>query len=280
MGGMPYLFEKGQHLSTMDDRYSTASVDQRIEWLNKLQEKDKGRLILPNGDKAPLLTDLGTFGSDLDTVGHINRDWFGFEDLGDGTWKQHALVDNESTGWWINWNGDAHEMYRVGLVAALEASLGIEHRDAPAEYEVSEARRQWPIECFWTCPSPKFEVAMSWRNHVNGGAAWGPGEVVLVVSTPGANGGSPISPWLNKGPWIHKTEDYKEHTANDPLQTQYRRGLWVIGSNYKGEPPKPQKDEAEPPGEGALAPAFLFFNSDSEVLVIRPSLKDGGVLNS
>ncbi len=304
MGGMPHIFEKGRLCTLADSRYTRASVSQRIAWLNQLQA-ESGNLILDKDQTGALLTDLGSFRVELPDdrplpkthVQHLNEDWFGLEQLEDGMWQRKPGTRLDATGWWRGWTGDAHEIHRVAYVAALEASLGLEHRDRPAQYDEAEVQRYWPIEIFWTCPAPKYECCVTWFDH----QPWwqplrplcrvvprifdGGGHVILVVSTPPANGNSPLSRFLDRGSLIDtEGDDYQAHRADDPLSTDHRRGLWIIGQNVEILPraegqQRGTVSERRYNGDVLDASAGHVSSLDDVVRVIRPSESDGGVLN-
>lgn len=293
MGGMPYLFEKGRIGSLSDDRYTRASPERRIEWLNQLQGAS-GNLLEPDGvTRSPLVSDTGTWSSLPDdppganNVAHLNQDWLGLElTTSPGVWRR---TSSNTTGWWTSWSGDAHEIFRCGLVATLEASLGVAHRDRPATYSIAEVERHWPIEVFWTCPSPKLEITVTWKDHVS----WvsllpvgtrralnlfsGGGQVTMILSTPGWYFQSQLSSLLDSGTLIHASDpNFLRHQPASPLTTNHSRGLWVIGSNVKVIPDP--LAEFYPVGDG-LDPNAPSVVANGPVMIVRPAEVDGGVLN-
>lgn len=296
MGGMPYLFEKGRLGTLSDDRYTRASPARRIKWLNLLQSAT-GNLLNADGTRSPLVSDIQTWSLPLpgspaaaNHVRHLNVDWFGLQPAAAaGVWQRVPGRADAPTGWWSSWTGDAHEIFRVALVAALEASLGFAHRDRPASYALSDVRRCWPIEMFWTCPSPKLELTVTWRDHQPWWSAFSPaargnplfeggGQVTMVLSTPGWNNQSLLSRFLDRGTLIHTTApEFRKHVANAPLTTEHARGLWVVGSNV--EVRRGRGFAFTAPGDG-LDPSSGRVVSISEVMLVRPAEVDGGVLGA
>ena len=305
MGGMPHLFQKGRLFTLADDRYTRSSPEQRIAWLNTLQAADgNGHLQKSDGKTSPLLTDLGTLDGSLpganpgeNSADHLCMDWLGLEKVPNtNLWTRHeGGSPTDPTGWWSGWTGNAHEIYRVGLVAMLEISLGLPHRDrdpiSGTHYSIDDVRRCWPIEQFWTCPAPKFEVCVTWRDHL----AWwrelaalcrslpqvfdGGGQVTMVVSTPGSSF-LEISRFLDRGSLIHVDKpNHHRHRYDSPLQSLHPRGLWIIGSNARVVPTSIQGDPSSPDDLSGLDPTGGHVISEDEVMVVRPAEYDGGILN-
>jgi hypothetical protein len=88
---------------------------------------------------------------------HLNNDWFG-KQLVNGAWEKYS-VNSPSTGWWIEWEGDAEGVFKETLIRALEVAFGIAHDEASPTNPSHIA----PIQFFWICGLPRFESYISWR---------------------------------------------------------------------------------------------------------------------
>lgn len=85
-----------------------------------------------------------------------------------------------TTGWWLNWSGDAEAILREGLLRAIEASRGIAsgaqipHAAAPAT----------KVDFQWLCGGTRFECWVNWERNAGAGRP-GTDAVQMTLLTPG-----------------------------------------------------------------------------------------------
>src|SRR5262245_32322627 len=80
----------------------------------------------------------------------IITEWFGYEADGAGGWRR-PIAPKPTTGYWIGYRGDVHQIVRRALAWAVELALS-------AGAKNGEDSDPWPIELFWKCPAPWFEA--------------------------------------------------------------------------------------------------------------------------
>ena len=196
MPEMPFAVAKGKVLAAMDERYSSKDAagnpTERITMLAVLRSGKPG----PNSTLADTVGKMDfldgknpnkrDYPSRIHMRGHVNEDWFGFDVDKDATGptsggKGHPKAGGPkatpTTGWWRNWKGDAEGVFRRGLCRAIEVSLGIGPGADP-----SERTRAWPIEFFWVCGAPRFEVYVNWSQDSPPSTS---GRVTVHIFTPG-----------------------------------------------------------------------------------------------
>ena len=94
----------------------------------------------------------------------LDEDWLGIP----------PVAGQETTGYWVGYQGNVDGVLREGLIRAIEVSLGIAHGASPVD-----PPRDWPVDVQWKCPNPYFEVWVTWRRHPEGR-----GQVNLLIATP------------------------------------------------------------------------------------------------
>ncbi len=263
-GGMPYSFEKGPYFSVVES-YANSSSANMLKALRHLRD---GKPIsdLPALDTESL--DAGPYDKTA-LAAHLDRDWFGFDqDPTTGKWAKQPAFDpaaNTSTGFWVEWYGDAEAVFREALIRACEICLGLDHGEDPPGRAVP---RRWHLEVFWRCPLPWFETWVTWRQH---GDARRQGQVTVVVSTPSHGHvvkNSPVRP--GEGP--------QGGYQLDPPKTEGTQGMWVVSQTYHRPWPKIVSEESGL-GEWKFPTQGLGYVSEGNVVVVSPAEKEGGVLN-
>lgn len=251
MTHMPMMLYKGPIFSLIDAHYSH-SIDTRMDLLQKLM---RGQPYNPNVD-PPVIDQLtlqhpfmdyfysnppnphlpdGYTSTPEDRLKALNKNWFGVEQFNsDGSAAAPQLpqsATNTTTGDWWKWYGDAGEIFRQGVIAALEVSLGLPHV-APGESAPSNEQptRLWPIDVTWTCGIPRFEAYVTWKDlqsyfsdrlqeqtgttpTFSNQELMTQGSVNLIIHTPGT--ATPL--------------DQIAKYANNPLSTDDDSGVLAVG---------------------------------------------------
>ena len=264
---MPFAYSKGSATAwaqTILNPTGTTRVQQRTNLLAALRGSQGGdftadatirSLLGPLDATVPNSTPPKTV---EDLLGHLHTDWFGKDAPGTNT-----------TGWWMNWKGDAEGIVRQTLITALELSMGLSPGQVPADPPKRSFRS---IDVSWVCGPPMVQGIVTRRPS-------GPVNVVLV--TPPPLGGQPtaISMWLFNDPalnldgvdknLIHATGAY----VLDP--TSYRNAdHLVIGHKttvYAQVPNGADTWDATYDVMGSL------IVGQSPVVVLRPAVVDGGI---
>jgi hypothetical protein len=168
----------------------------------------------------------------------------------------------------------------------------------PDPVDVALVNRMWPVEILWVCGSPSLQGFVTWRNH---GLGETEGQVTLVLTTPAINGSAmysdpendpnlfpPTDPFAP--PWEHG--DYSPNPGNDLRDITAQRGVWLVSAAHSSVIPictstsvdiGSDWDDLDPDKTfGWILPRSLHWSSDDpdQVIVIRPSQKDGGVLGT
>jgi hypothetical protein len=280
--GMPYHFHKGHTWQTIDRYLSTHDLDKRAERKAALLEAlrnrrtyprftDVFRVIRPTSYRPP-----GSGPDPVDAlVEHMNEDWFGLHKDGK-TWRPQRpySAENNTTGFWRNWYGDAEAIVRETTGRAIEVSFGLEHgADIPTERKrVTDrsVRRNWPIEFWWLCGMRWFHSSITWR-HVKERER--DGCVVVTWITPG--NGDPMYHDLDSPP----TNDDGSFEL-DPIGCETRFGSWIVGQPHNDTVPVASWEAT---GIGEWPSPFAVTHSRPEgarvLSVVSPSFLDGGVSN-
>ncbi len=129
-----------------------------------------GSKLDPFYPKAPMNTEAGR-------LEHLNLHWFGAKTVAaSGAYLTHQdpwnAASPKQTGEWEFFHGDVSEIYRQGIITALEVSMGL---DPFSPLAGQNPTRNLPISVFWICGSDRFETYVSWLANA----------VSLHIVTPG-----------------------------------------------------------------------------------------------
>lgn len=299
MTSMPHVLEKGRLFSALEQRYNAMSPTQRMAALDHLYQSD---LVVPNANEATVSGYAPTL-SKQTNIDHLNGDWFGlpWSNAGGGGWT-NGPSPTATTGGWNGWYGDAHQIFRVTLVRALEVSLGLTHNaknynqigngTASAGATWPAHRWHWPLSFLWVCGSPLFEGWVQWRRVGDGAPP--AGLVTVVFTTPGpswspmtrklrppaldALGNDLLSNDPNDG-YVDNPQNAYGPAVGEPSET----GLWVIGHDATVElatDVQPWSTLPEAAGNWQFFPSAHAVLSgsllSSAVVVVEPAEDDGG----
>jgi hypothetical protein len=271
-----------------------SNVRDSLDWLDIPDVWSDPGFAKPGAVPGPIMRD------------RIITEWFGYVPDGLGGWEK-PNPPMSTTGYWIGYRGDVHQIVRRALMWAMEVSLAT-RGEAPEEI----GRAPWPIELFWKCPAPWFEAwVVSRRNPESVAEGEDRGLVTVVLVSPSHRGAivadSPIatsevaSPPGSPHPVPSTQDDYELLDGIHPRPGRPRvnalnrqNATWVVSQRQHQiagvVPDGPQTlslaiiDRARqentigpwPFAEWAI-PQFAVWEGTGEVVVVAPSMPAGGV---
>jgi hypothetical protein len=269
-GGMPYQLEKGPYFSVTESMIAAVGTTPatRLALLQMIigSTSHDG---LPSLESTSL--DAGPQNQEA-RRDHMNEHWYGKTfDRTTGQWIDQPAFDlltNRTTGYWMNWYGDAEGIVQQTFVRALEVSLGIDHITPSTNFATIVPTRCWPIEVFWRCPAPWMEGWVTWRRESDGS-----GHVTVHIHTPSHEGSrlllSPI-----RTPPDSQRPDY----MTSPTQSDMDRGMWVIAHEVQTQYPVYSSSTPSGVGDFQLPTFGPVVESHGDIVTVQPNEPDGGVL--
>jgi len=223
---MPKHLTKGKYFEAAGERYSDPV--RRLETLARLRKgdpiEDLGTFEEAHKDDAPAVRQRNIDAAKR----HLRDDWFG-----------GRQGFSQTNGWWQNWRGDAEKIYREGMIRAIEVSLGLEHEAEPTPENITR-RPPLPVDIYWICGPPDFDIFVSWNKQ----------QVTVLIITP-------------EEPGEHK--HYKADTPpalNSWVRSQEKGMLWVGQHPPGGQQHPDHASGAVSTVEGAVEVHHLDVNHD------------------
>lgn len=291
-GAMPYLMEKGPVLAFLESAMSEGTREQRFDLMEKLRDEpavsitDAFNSVYASwspqaGESSPAANPYENHFLNLwfshvpgtDIANHIETDWVG-----------GGSATRRNTGWWSNFKAEPgvdkplDGLIREAYVRAFALSLGV----STEATSLTGTTRNWRVELWWTCGTPRFEGWVSWRS-------WsGADRDGLVTLT-----------WLT--PSFADSALYEDLAENPPagLDTGYRRlkggdsqdnhaywnddygqiGVGLRHTSLVCRDGDGNEIECGSAGTPPLNPPPIIetIESSGELVVVHPSFRAGGV---
>ncbi len=304
MGDMPYSIDKGQALAAVEDLMNSASDDDAISFVSTWRHKAKqGELVKTISEQLvhPGKKYAGRGSGKRDKRARKYPEWYGPDHHvnGPGALDLHLQEHwyDPDSGFFLGISGDIEGIVGEALCRAFEASMG---KDVPAQGPLepkSKRRRRWPIDMWWVCPAPRFDVGVSWWTDGGSGSAHD-GQVRVVFLTPPFKGGV-IFQQLDTDPTkiAANDPDYGRYrlteaqarnysptasmaTAplydleNDGLYAHHSCGSWIVSTQRTTIVTNPVS--AQPHGE-AQNDVFPHVELSGPITTVSPAFANGGV---
>lgn len=297
--GMPYHLEKGPLLRILERHLNSdrAGMQARLEIL-KSSEADSLDWLLTGAPELwadPAFT-RGPLTGDEQRQ-RLIAEWFGYEEDGAGGWRKPEPPPT-TTGYWIGYRGDVHQIVRTAVKWALELALAT-GRGAP-----------WTIELLWKCPAPWFEAWVVSRRI----AGTKRGLVTIILVTPSHEGAE-----VSESPIAHSAEstppgathpipswqdDYERYDADHPDPTSFpdrprvpalerQHAMWVVtherhdiaqrrrptDGNGNSDPFRTFEANTAAPRQFAdwSIPLLTVYEGVGPIVIVSPSMASGGV---
>jgi hypothetical protein len=297
--GMPYYLEKGALLRIFEKYLNggRTSAEAKLDVLRDSEQNDSLDWIV-NGTNDlwtdPVFT-KGPYSGDQYRR-RILTEWFGYEEVSAGNWRR-PQPPPATTGYWIGYRGDVHQIVRRAFIWALELALETGSTKPPKP-------DPWPIEIFWECSIPWFEAWIVSRSVPQADI----GLVTLLLLTPSHRNAvvalSPIAtsattmPPGAKHPIASTQEDYELLTfphpprarspvsqppPTPPVPARKRDyATWVVTHaqqvSLNDTRSEAQQNTAGPHEVGDLQiPQLAEWEGTGEVVVVSPSMAAGGI---
>jgi hypothetical protein len=297
--GMPYYLEKGALLRIFENYVNgnRRSVEAKLDVLQNSERNDSLDWILTG--TSNLWTDPAFTKGPYTGAQYRDRiltEWFGYEQDRAGNWSR-PQPPPATTGYWIGYRGDVHQIVRRAFIWALE--LALETGSA-----VPGNTDPWPIEIFWECPIPWFEAWVVSRKVPKTDI----GLVTLILLTPSHRNAvvarSPIAtsattmPPGAQHPIPSTQDDYEllkfphpprvKSPVSQPPPTRAvparKRdyATWVVTHaqqiSLNGTRSEAQQNTAGPHEIGDLQiPQLAEWEGTGDVVVVSPSMAAGGI---
>jgi hypothetical protein len=206
--GMPKHLAKGRMLMAFEQRYQTAALAALANLRNSGSTTEIAsvlQLIYPNWNVPG--PDQIAYNAARQ---HFYDHWLGRSDP----------PLKRTTGWWHAYKGDPEAVLREGLSRAIEVSLGLPHGvPLPLPAGTQPRSPALPIEMFWICGLPKFEVYINWNQR----------QVDVIVLTPGFSDPS-LTPAQQQ---MIQVRDFPDESGLNAVVNahQRQRGLILVGQN-------------------------------------------------
>lgn len=296
--GMPYHLEKGPLLRILESHLNgnRSAMQGLLQIVEDSVVNDSLDWILTGAPELwadPAFTHGPQSGEKMRE--RLITEWFGYVKDGAGGWVKPNPAPS-TTGYWIGYRGDVHEIVRAAVRWALEVSLA-------AGSTASSGRRApapWPIELFWKCPAPWFEAWVVSRRV----AGIKRGLVTLVLVTPSHKGATvsdtPIahSPQATPPGATHPVpswqDDYEQLQTPHPDPVNFpgrprvvpamsrNNATWVVTHEQHavvGGGLRPFEQNTAAPVEFAnwRIPQLAVYEGTGPIVVVAPSMAAGGV---
>jgi hypothetical protein len=227
---MPYIIDKGPGIALIEQVLNTAPEPDLVKFVQAMRNGAPdvvtafAETLLHPGQLAPNGNDPAWWyvapqpgGNAMSMRDHFTHHWY----------------VQPSTAWWSNFDGPVERIMAEAMARAVEISLGV---DIPAAGAAPAAVRRWPIDMWWTCGAPRFDVQLTWMQPPAG-----PPLVRFLVITPGFEGAT-LFPDITIDP-----------TTIDPAGKlgQYRLAP-ADARNYKANPRLDAPATYDAPGDGSF----------------------------
>jgi hypothetical protein len=288
-GLMPYYLEKGPMLLLMENAVNQSPAVRRdaLEVLRRAEGQPQSIDWVDQVIPAFWALDaVAKFPNPL--YAHVLEDWFGY--VQDPQTQEWHPGQGQTTGYWVDYQGDVNSIVRRALIWALEMSLGLAHTDADPHTQQPVVHLQAaPVELLWICNTNWFETWVIQRpTGVNNRL------VTVLFATPGHLGAevskTPIASSLTVLPGgashaIPSIEaDYQwvnSPTANaafGPPQIQPAErdwATWVI--THRQHTAVTVVDNTVATGMGEILVLRTRYTGLGSPVIVSPSLPAGGV---
>ncbi|MDY7100911.1 MAG: hypothetical protein S0880_06955 [Actinomycetota bacterium] len=292
---MPYSVDKGPGISLLESAFNGATDDELVAFIEQAGALVDSVDVLKSDDLTTLM-ERTVFRNGTPTW------WSG----GPKSLKDHFEVDwyTPSTGFFLQLQGEVQRIMAEALRRAMIIATGY---DENAE---KKATRRWPIDVWWVCPLPRFDVQVSWERFSRNYSRmpeWaaralrfatrqlcGPdaveGRVTMYIFTPAFDGGRLFSD-LETDPTQLPEDDQYHLRAGDAANFRVRPELDHAPVYPPGNRERPFRDHrrgsfivslqhvkvSPPAGSGSTEPVWNDVELSGRPTWTSPAVRSGGV---